>query len=335
MNATEAGDLIFEQGYALHQPSEIQVRLSVEGGISKRFGWLGAAPHEQGGRSGMSRRIGIVGYGKLGRHLAQVIHATAGVELAFVWNRDPNGIGSEISLEQRLERLEGFERFNRIWSLRWPIRSLPGNTVPISCPIVTTLQVLPQPFAKSGVEERMREAANNAQGHGLYIPRGALPGLNEVLRMVKATKLGAAEICMQEHPSSLKYGKKLNPPLHETTAERTIYDGPLRELCALAKQCQYDGGVGPRFSIGVRPSESEAGRGPFSRTPHHIRSTVGARNQWSALQFGLDPPRTCRCWCRDLDCDIDDLFQQHDGSQDQESWCSFLLNRMRPCDTIK
>ena len=31
VNATEAGDLIFEQGYALHQPSEIQVRLSVEG----------------------------------------------------------------------------------------------------------------------------------------------------------------------------------------------------------------------------------------------------------------------------------------------------------------
>ena len=26
-----AGDLIFEQGYALHQPSEIHVRLAVEG----------------------------------------------------------------------------------------------------------------------------------------------------------------------------------------------------------------------------------------------------------------------------------------------------------------
>ena len=182
----------------------------------------------------MSRRIGIVGYGKLGRHLAQVIHATAGVELAFVWNRDPNGIGSEISLEQRLERLEDFERFQ------------PDLVVEVAHPVITWeygahflshcdyLAGSPTAFAKSGVEERMREAANNAQGHGLYIPRGALPGLNEVLRMVKARKLGAAEICMQKHPSSLKYGKKLNPPLHETTAERTIYDGPLRELCALA-----------------------------------------------------------------------------------------------------
>ena len=80
----------------------------------------------------------------------------------------------------------------------------------------------------------MRGLADNDGGRGLYIPRGALPGLNEVLRMVAKGKLGAAEICMQKHPSSLKYGRELNPPLSETTAERTIYDGPLRELCSLA-----------------------------------------------------------------------------------------------------
>ena len=182
----------------------------------------------------MSRRIGIVGYGKLGRHLAQVIHETEGVELAFVWNRDPNGIGSEIASDQRLERLEEFERFH------------PNLVVEVAHPIITWeygarflshcdyLAGSPTAFAKGRIEEQMRTLANQNQGHGLYIPRGALPGLNEVLRMVQSGKLGAAEICMQKHPSSLKYGRTLNPPLQETTDERTIYDGPLRELCSLA-----------------------------------------------------------------------------------------------------
>ena len=182
----------------------------------------------------MSRRVGIVGYGKLGQHLVQTIHETEGVELAFVWNRDPLSIGPEISSEQKLERLDRFKQFN------------PDLVVEVAHPVITWeygthflshcdyLAGSPTAFAKPGVEELMREAANHHQGGGLYIPRGALPGLNEVLRMVKAGKLGAAEICMQKHPSSLKYGQPLNPPLEETTSERTIYDGPLRELCELA-----------------------------------------------------------------------------------------------------
>ncbi|MEE2830298.1 MAG: aspartate dehydrogenase domain-containing protein [Myxococcota bacterium] len=182
----------------------------------------------------MSRRIGIVGYGKLGQHLIRTLNESEGVELAFVWNQEPPGVGPEIPQEKTLKRLEDFARFE------------PDLVVEVAHPVITWehgprflshcnyLAGSPTAFARDGVEAEMRRLADNDQGRGLYIPRGALPGLNEVLRMVDKGKLGAAEICMQKHPSSLKYGRELNPPLSETTEERTVYDGPLRELCSLA-----------------------------------------------------------------------------------------------------
>ena len=39
--------------------------------------------------SGPIRRIGIVGYGKLGQYLAHAIVKRDDMELAFVWNRNP------------------------------------------------------------------------------------------------------------------------------------------------------------------------------------------------------------------------------------------------------
>jgi len=182
----------------------------------------------------MSRRIGIVGYGKLGQHLIQTLNQTDGVDLAFVWNQDPPGVGPDIPTDKILKRLEDFAQFE------------PDLVVEVAHPVITWehgarflsycdyLAGSPTAFARDGVEEQMRQSANNDGGRGLYIPRGALPGLNEVLRMVDKGKLGAAEICMQKHPSSLKFGRDLDPPLSETTESRTIYDGPLRELCVLA-----------------------------------------------------------------------------------------------------
>ena len=52
--------------------------------------------------------------------------------------------------------------------------------------------------------------------------------------MVEGGKLGAASIVMKKHPSSLKFGRELDPPLEATESEREIYRGPLRELCVLA-----------------------------------------------------------------------------------------------------
>ena len=154
--------------------------------------------------------------------------------MAFVWNRNPDAIGEMISPDLRLGSLEGFRDYS------------PDLIVEVAHPAITQTwgtQFLeygdymagsPTAFATLETETAMREAAAIPNGHGLYIPRGALPGLDEVLRMVANKKLGAARISMKKHPSSLKYHGALETPLDEVSSETVVYDGPLRELCTLA-----------------------------------------------------------------------------------------------------
>jgi predicted dinucleotide-utilizing enzyme len=70
--------------------------------------------------------------------------------------------------------------------------------------------------------------------NGLYIPRGALPGLEEVLSMRKANKLSAAAITMRKHPKSLKFSGPLSIDPSAILEESVYYQGPLRDLCGYA-----------------------------------------------------------------------------------------------------
>ena len=188
--------------------------------------------------SNEKRRVGIVGYGKLGQFLASAIREDEAVaaeyELAFVWNRRPEAIGDEIEASLRLGELEDFAQYrpDLIVEVAHPkITETYGARFLATCDYMVGS---PTAFATLEVEQAMRAAAARDDGHGLYIPRGALPGLEEVLRMVDGGRLGAASITMKKHQSSLKFGRELDPPLEATESEREIYRGPLRELCVLA-----------------------------------------------------------------------------------------------------
>jgi len=185
-----------------------------------------------------ARRIGIVGYGKLGQHLCRSILNEPSLchrfKLAFVWNLEVDEIGDEIPEELRLADLDNFAR------------SEPDLIVEVAHPCITWdygtrfmevadyMAASATAYAHGDTETRMRAAANKPNGRGLYVPRGALPGLEEVLRMAAGNKLGGARIAMTKHPASLNYLGELEPPLAETGGLREIYKGPLRELCALA-----------------------------------------------------------------------------------------------------
>ncbi len=182
----------------------------------------------------LKRRVGIVGYGKLGQFLAKAIQEREEYQLAFVWNRNPDGIGPEIPEDRRLVELKDFRERK------------PDLIVEVAHPVITQqwgeafleycdyMSGSPTAFAELKTEQAMRATAAIPNGHGLYIPRGALPGLGEVLGMKSAGKLSAARITMRKHPSSLKYSGPIDPPMEETTAPRVIYDGPLRPLCGFA-----------------------------------------------------------------------------------------------------
>ncbi len=185
-----------------------------------------------------ARRIGIVGYGKLGQHLCRSILNEPSLrhrfQLAFLWNLNPEDIGDEIPAELRLDNLDDFE--SRGADLIVEVAH-PCITWDYGARFLATADYMTASataFAKGDTEAEMRAAARHPNGHGLYIPRGALPGLEEVLRMAAQSKLGGASVAMIKHPASLNYQRELDPPLMATTARREIYNGPLRELCALA-----------------------------------------------------------------------------------------------------
>ena len=184
-----------------------------------------------------ARRIGIIGYGKLGQHLCRSIlseQLSDRFELAFVWNLYIDEIGDEIPEALRLADLSGFAEYapDLIVEVAHPTITWEHGTRFLE--VADYMTASATAYARGDTEAQMRAAAAVPNGHGLYIPRGALPGLEEVLRMAASGKLGGAKVAMSKHPSSLKYGQELDPPLAQTTARREIYSGPLRALCALA-----------------------------------------------------------------------------------------------------
>ena len=181
--------------------------------------------------------MGIVGFGKLGQFLADQIGSPAlreTHELAFVWNRKAEVLSGMVPPHLRLGDLEDFRDYS------------PDLIVEVAHPAITHTygpQFLehcdymagsPTAFAILDTEAAMRRAAREPNGYGLYIPRGALPGLEDILRMVENNSLETGRISMMKHPSSLKYHGPLNFDLEAIDRKTTVYDGPLRSLCEFA-----------------------------------------------------------------------------------------------------
>ena len=177
------------------------------------------------------RKIGIVGYGKLGQHLCRAIQHAENLDLAFVWNRNPAAIGSEIPNSKKITDLNHctdipcdliVEVAHPIISKQWGASFLSHCDYMIGSPTA---------LADRETEDKL---LHSTQKNGVYIPRGALPGLEEVLSMKRAQKLHAASITMRKHPKSLKFSGPL-PNGHQNSIQPvTYYQGPLRRLCGYA-----------------------------------------------------------------------------------------------------
>ena len=174
------------------------------------------------------RRIGIVGYGKLGQYLCTAIQKDPELELAFVWNRNRARFDERIPKDLIIEELNEsatrtcdlvVEVAHPVISKEWGAFFLAHSDYMIGSPTALADRVL---------EEQLLKQSHK---HGLYIPRGALPGLEEVLALRANNKLSAASITMRKHPKSLKYS---GPILESTTNRQVYYRGPLRELCGYA-----------------------------------------------------------------------------------------------------
>lgn len=94
-------------------------------------------------------------------------------------------------------------------------------------------------FANAETERAMREASESGQGHGIYIPSGALWGARDIQNMAHRGNLGGLTVTMKKAPHHLKLQAPLSHKLDEVvasgaTGETVLFEGPCRELAPLA-----------------------------------------------------------------------------------------------------
>ncbi|XP_054664433.1 aspartate dehydrogenase domain-containing protein isoform X1 [Grus americana] len=182
------------------------------------------------------RRVGILGYGRLGQFLAGQLLARGpplGLALAFVWARDGG-------------RLEGLPPPLRLPDLRLLPQTEVDLVVEVAHPCVARehgedilahadfMLGSPTALADPETERRLRGAAARG-GHTLYVPRGALWGCEDIQRMDQAGTLAALKVTMTKAPQSFRLEGRLREQLAVAGGGRTVlYEGPLRPLCPLA-----------------------------------------------------------------------------------------------------
>lgn len=177
------------------------------------------------------RRVGIVGYGHLGKYLVEKIQENPDLDLAFVWNRSPAALEG-FQQDLILQDLKDFSKRNADLIVEvahpditkeWGPRFLEEADFMIGSPTALSSQEL---------ETSLRGAAIK---HGLYVPSGAFWGAEDIRKMADRGTLQHLKVTMTKHPSSFKLGGDLkvrNEQVKDTKA--VLYDGPVRELCPLA-----------------------------------------------------------------------------------------------------
>lgn len=217
----------------------------------------------------MGYRIGIVGYGRLGRYLYQQLtkrHRSL-VDVAFVFSRDPSSL-IDVPSALQLSDLKEFAQYE------------PDLVVEVADPAVTraygptflaTSDYMPLSlscFAEPDVEAAAIDAAR-LSGRRLLIPRGSAVGLTAL----EANQAGWQSIVVttQKDPSNLDF---LNDPRWKSRAiatAETLFEGSTREVCSL-----YPRNVNSHAAIAL------AGIG-FDRTVSILRAVPGTAESTLSL----------------------------------------------------
>jgi aspartate dehydrogenase len=187
------------------------------------------------------RRVGIVGFGSLGRYLTEAILTNKyELEIGFIYNRSASKIVESglIPEDKILHDLNDFERFKVDVIVEV---SHPDITREFGVRFLTHADYYmgsPTAFADKDVEKVMRATAESGQ-HCLYVPAGALWGGQDIEKLGSAGTVSFLEITMKKHPLSLKLEGKLGERVEElisqnVAGEQVLFKGSVGALCPLA-----------------------------------------------------------------------------------------------------
>jgi len=185
-------------------------------------------------------RIGIVGFGSLGKYLYDAIEKNEQMSVVWVWNRSGEVLDT-LPEEQRLFSLADFVNkpsVDLIVEVAHP--SITEQYGELFLQHADYFVGSPTCFASQSVEDKIRTCLSSPNNtHTVYVPSGALWGAQDIFKMASSGSLHELRICMKKHPSSLKLNGELAEKLERVKQENLkgeviLYEGPVRDLCPLA-----------------------------------------------------------------------------------------------------
>lgn len=175
----------------------------------------------------MSTRIGLIGWGFIGRALHAAISgpvgAAAGLVPAFVHSRS----GADVPSSQRCDDLARFADFapDLIVEVAHPDISIRHGAAFLAVADYMPLSLTA--LAEPGLHDALRAAATQ---HRLLIASGALVGLETLL--AGRADWSAVEVTMRKHPRNIDFALTDFDPAG-FTGPTTVYEGPVRGIAPL------------------------------------------------------------------------------------------------------
>ncbi|CAB1419953.1 unnamed protein product [Pleuronectes platessa] len=192
--------------------------------------------------SGSLLRIGVVGFGHLGKYLVERIlkdGAAVGLTLAFVWNRNSDKLKGLVPDELILGDLSCFadRPCDVIVEVCHPqiVKEFGLHFLSQSHFMVGS----PSALADPDLNARLRQAAQQ-YGRTLYVPSGALWGGQDIQRLSDSGALKgntgqkALFIRMSKHPSCFRLTGDVLSDWTEGEGMRVLFSGSVADLCPLA-----------------------------------------------------------------------------------------------------
>lgn len=175
-------------------------------------------------------RIGIIGYGYIGKHVVQTIlkRPELGLELAFVFARRAESLG-DVPAACRAEDLGAIEAFGAGLIVEC---AHPDVTRTYGTDFLKHADYLPlsvNALGDAAMEAALLDAAAKS-GHRLLIPHGALIGLDNLVEV--QSNWAEATITFRKHPRNIDFADSGIDP-STIVGEQVLYDGPVRGITRL------------------------------------------------------------------------------------------------------
>ncbi|XP_004767255.1 putative L-aspartate dehydrogenase isoform X2 [Mustela putorius furo] len=181
------------------------------------------------------RRVGVVGYGRLGQSLVSHLLTQGpelGLELVFVWNRDPGRMKGSVPPSLQLQNLAalGERHPDLVVEVAHPKIIQESGAQILRC--ANLLVGSPSALADQATEHQLLEASHH-WNHAVFVARGALWGIEDITRLDAAGGLQSLRVTMATHPDGLRLEGPL-AAVPSTGCRTVLYEGPIRGLCPFA-----------------------------------------------------------------------------------------------------